>query len=155
MRERAPCPAKGSSYPNMHSLFCPRFTSVGRGSLQEARPHPRWTITDSIRLPRQFKGPLPGRPDFPERLLEFDEHPGRTENLDHSDPSVGRPFCVGPSAAPTCDGCGRNFSTVARRQVPTVRIEREMGPLPSISAFGSVFRHGGAVFLRNIIHRTL
>jgi hypothetical protein len=39
--------------------------------------------------------------------------------------------------------------------VPTVRIEREMGPLPSISAFGSVFPHGGAVFLRNIIHRTL
>jgi hypothetical protein len=58
-----------------------------------------------------------------------------------------------------CDGFGAKpfkFRPLDKDDaVPTVRIEREMGPLPSISAFGSVFPHGGAVFLRNIIHRTL
>jgi hypothetical protein len=40
-------------------------------------------------------------------------------------PQVVFAWCrrFGP-AEPRCDGCGRNFSTVARRQVPTVRKRR-------------------------------
>jgi hypothetical protein len=53
--------------------------------------------------------------------------PGRIPPLLASIVSVWVGHSVETSAEPTCDGCGRNFSIVARRQVPPVRKRRTEG----------------------------
>src|SRR5437660_1070176 len=74
-----------------------------------------------------YNGPLRGltSPDVMRAHDSFRPSPGRSPRTSPDSFSrVGPPFCVVPSAEPTCDGSGRSFSIFYRVEddaVPTVR----------------------------------
>jgi hypothetical protein len=55
------------------------------------------------------------------RLIEPQGNPGRRGHQLRDGTTAAPAILWGTSAWPMCDGCGRNFSIVARLQVPTVR----------------------------------
>jgi hypothetical protein len=60
------------------------------------------------------------------RLIEPQGNPGRRGHQLRDGTTAAPAILWGTSAWPMCDGCGRNFSIVARLQVPTDR--RHVGP---------------------------